>query len=702
MFSTKPEVLNRIDARSLMGEREPLYFVNGICGVGKTFRFLDIAQEHVDNAHPCVLVYAAPSRKLLDQVQADLLARGVDETKIMNIDPIKGVPISQVFQAALMGSKKLGIEAVANGTVLLCTHECIARASSDLGRAKDRVSLVYDEARACLERNYKMVLPREVYAHLLAERWMLTSTGRKVKTTLMEMTKTYSVSDQDYTSIMTWNTIGGLPVPTVAEIEALIPESTTRHKRATDIVEFLEYVRSSSVDVYVSVKTDKTGENYQIAKVFNPIRMFAGYTQVLILSAFFESSQMFHFLNDEGRDEFRPLKDITSKYVDAARFKKLMERLQHVKVTYVFDLNGSSLTKTAMTSGIVVKHDRKASKRQLQATNAEWSRLHSGRAPTYRSAFETAMSGRNSIKRKGSEEVEKLLTGIKPNVLETSVIRYMVSESLKLYTEWARQENFGRPGRVKVKRLCVGVNAKYKLDNQSEASKVWEAEELATHFPGKLRKLPMVAHGLNKWKHYNGAAFLATMQYGPEDKEFLKRVAPGYSSDVDRTLDYALQVLFRIAARDADSKEPCLFIVTDRRIAEELSARFQAIAKSLGVKLPGRVLGIYEPLILNSKCDKAVVLQYEYRRTAEEERKHNAARAKSPKGKLEAALKKVWLQTPGGKRHNALTVQISRLKKAGSKFWKEFNERSTIPTYAEWKRTPAGVKAAKKLTSTQA
>ncbi|MFP3479850.1 hypothetical protein SB780_33885, partial [Burkholderia sp. SIMBA_057] len=103
-----------------------------------------------------------------------------------------------------------------------------------------------------------------------------------------------------------------------------------------------------------------------------------------------------------------------------------MERLQHVKVTYVFDLNGSSLTKTAMTSGIVVKHDRKASKRQLQATNAEWSRLHSGRAPTYRSAFETAMSGRNSIKRKGSEEVEKLLTGIKPNVLETSVIRYMV------------------------------------------------------------------------------------------------------------------------------------------------------------------------------------------------------------------------------------------------------------------------------------
>lgn len=680
-------------------------YVNAIPGSGKTYTFdHTIALPHVKNRHNSLLVYAAPTDRLLDERMHSLIDLGIDPKKIVRISSkhtINGVV--QDFKDAVLGRKATktdkGKKAEPNGNIVLCTHECIARLPENR-TGRNRVTLVYDEARACLQDTYALNLPENVYDYLTTPRDHDIA-GEKVRVRMIARRAVYEKSvDDEEESVFIWKWSNyGIPLPTIDELSTMLPKNSKQKDRAQNILDFLTNIHSSSLDVYVSIERKKATCEYVVSNVFSPSRMFRGFAKVLILSAFFESSQMYHFLSRSNQidPEAVELQDLTKSLLDRKRIARLLRRMRRVRLSYVYDLENRTLTKTEMQQAIVVAS--KLSKETIQKVNLAWHNIYQRKPEAYRTVYHSMSEERaRFVSDEAREPAFKLLRYLDHKFgLRGSVIRDMATTSIKL------QQAFMKRVGLPPEPLLVGINPRFNSYREGEG-KIWEAENLDQfNNPGyrvfeyqgvdRLTQLPIAAHGLNRYKHMHSCAFLASMKYNLREQTFLKRAVSKYDPAVDRTLDYALQLLWRCNVRVA-SQDPVLLIVTDRLMAELLQERFRALAKDWlgGEEESDDILRLVSPEVLIPDYTMPTLLRYNLD-SSESIKRRNERRKTSVKGQEDSALRKAFASCANGKAYSRLTMNISYNRKTGKPVDDLVAARGKLQTFAQWKKSPEGVSA---------
>jgi hypothetical protein len=568
-----------------------VYYVNSYPGAGKTHRALLIARETLIKGTDAgyVLVYAAPTERLIKQFK-DALEKMLGVRRAL-IDRVKTVESGQVPVAVklegLLNSKDLGssvIPKLDDGSVILCTHACISLVRSNMP-GKQRVSLIFDEARQCVQREFSMKLPTKVIMDL----------HRSV--VINESLPTMDLSrwswDPASNHVLTHDSVRTL-WPRVSE--AIL-------KRYMNLV---SHIKNGALHVWVSmVDFDAREDEMRVNVILSPTRLFFGYGKVLILSAFFEHSQMYHLLRRHAIDfgteagKLRAaatdrrdrivLSNVTDQLIDAERVKRIKEdRLSRALMTYVFE--DVSLAKYHIQRGIVVPGEKRA---KFKETSAQYQTLFEAeksplrRAEPYKQLLHAARSPDIVVKDTAMPRVE-LLESLEP--LKLSVVQYMVAAASKLQRKWLKTNRMGH------ETLLICVNAK---ESSSSFRSLFEEERidelLNKGTVGKDRRVeaaPVVSQGLNTWASYHTAAFLATVKLAPMTIRFLKSIISDYKPELDRTVDQCIQFIFRSSLRNADSNNECLLIVSDSELAQLVN---ETLGGPIKIVPPSKILKDWKP-----------------------------------------------------------------------------------------------------------
>lgn len=661
---------------------QTIHYVNALPGTGKTHEFLHtMVKSHFANPDSDVLIYAAPTNLLLEEVEAELkrlYPKQYSRKLIQGISSDDGDGrVADKLHAALSGTETL--RPVPKYTILLVSHECIARAGDFPNKA--RVSLVYDEARACLQDNYRIKLTQPVY-DFLTQPEPGKNMGRVKDVTI-------TLPGRSPIRLWTFNTAEGYTPVTEEELVPLLKKSTQTRRVARRIVDMMDNVESPAIDVHVDIqKMTKNGETeYVVNNVHNPARMFHGYRRVLIMSAFFESSQMFHFLKiGSFLSEFKKMeiRDVTHKVIDPRRVAAIVNRLRATYITFVVD-SDSELNKTQLVDGIAV-----ATKANLEKWNTTWKSLFDGRSETYRAVlakYEASKSSNRFTLKNRSKPFEWFSQN--PYVFG-SAIKYSTSMASRLFDAFLTKAGQSAP------YLPIGVPPYYRAVGGATDSGVWESEELSKIGPIKLEQLRMVSHGLNKYSAIPGAAFIASMKYAPGEFAFFQGLIPEYDAAVDRTVDYAVQLLWRCNMRNANSKSKNLLILTDSVMAREFRKRVLAYPSPHMAHRPDELLRIIHPKKLLPEWENAKIALYTEEIDPEAKREANKSYRASAEGEINKRIRNEWANVT---KYNSLGVQINRFKETDpEKAAKLRKARSEIIALRDWKKTPAGITCTMRVT----
>ncbi|AQQ46736.1 hypothetical protein KDW67_34465 [Burkholderia cenocepacia] len=707
--------------------RQVINYVNAFPGTGKTYAFIhNVALPHVRNRHNSILVYAAPTAALLSEVEQELIANGLTNKQVYTItSETTKKRVADTLQTALIGRRatpqQQKIDPLPDGCIVLTTHECIARFPYD-APGRNRVSLVYDEARACLQENYALNMPDAVFQFLTEPRPYPVldeegePTGRYQKRRCIRQTEVEAVETPDSKqsfSLSIWKWNHACPMPDNAALTSMVPVTKQQAKRVAALTEFLNNVQASGLDMYVSIKRDAKKAEYRISNVLSPARMFRGFGSVLILSAMFESSQMFRFLSSPAEDTTYPpvLRDITKEYVSRKRVNKLLQRMRNVYITYALDLGNRTISKGDLFYGLAVPGLDKDAVTEL---NREWSAIHGGRRPReYFSEFDRydGAPRAGTIEEDNSAQ-EAFMARLVQAGATGSVLQHLTETALRL------QRAFFKEHGLKRETLPVIVNPSYREDfaARNAVTPTWTAHGLdkinlrTVEYPAPksgalIEQVPVVSHGQNKWGGLHSIAFLASMKYNNEECAILQHTIPEYDPAIDRTFDYALQGLWRANVRRVTDK-PVLLIVPDRYLAERLQARFHALAKEflgddyarvveddeLQAESHSPVLPILAPHRLIQGYEEPTILLYAPN-DKESMRRRDQNRKASVRGIALAGARAAYRRSPDGTRYSALSVAITRARKAGKDTTAMEAERASLQTFAQWKRTPDGLAA---------
>lgn len=565
-----------------------VHYVNSYPGAGKTHAALDIAEatlRAVDADY--VLVYAAPTHLLLQQFKKNLAKRIPKRIgAVHTVSPGSGrPPVEQQFDG-LLNSAVLGsfsIRKVANGSVILVTHECLTLVRKNL-EGKHRVSLIFDEARQCIQTAMSLRVPTRVVELVMAECIVINEAmqGKSGKATGRWSWR----SDKSFdTSI----------------IRSLWPASKTSPRLLDKFLTFLNHLRNGTLHVWVSLSETKlANQEFEINVLLSPSRLFYGYGKVLILSAFFEHSQMYFFLQRQlvdlktprGRERlalFEPsdrvfLINVTDQLIDKVRVKRIQRnRLSSALMTYLFE--NESLSKYHIQRGIVVPQTTNQKKNRW---NKEYQRLaeEEGTVPESYKKFWALMSSTDSrIQLRTSAYGRRdLLLSMEPS--PRSVVQYMALASLQIQRAW-----LAKKGRT-IEPLLLCVNSR---EYATSHSGIWEQEALEQLLNGKGNRaieVPVISQGLNTWRKYTTAAFMATVKLTTDQIEFLSDVIPDYDADVDRTVDQCIQFIFRSSLRIASASSECLVIVSDKQLATKVN---ETLGLHLRTVRPSEIVANWSP-----------------------------------------------------------------------------------------------------------
>lgn len=548
----------RIEERQLIS---PIHFINSLPGAGKTTAALQTAKETLHNSKHCnyVLVYAAPTIRLLKQFRRDLakLATPLQMTRVHLVESQDERPAVAVqFHGLLNGyaDADTAYAAVSNGSIILVTHECLRLTSLNMS-GKERVSLIFDEARKCMQTNNRMRLPVKVFDHIRRNCILVAE----------------PLDKNPFIARWTW-------IPGVRLDEFQLRKMWHKPSRLAmnACLRFIEALRSTSQDVWVEIDTSdpEATTELEISVMLSPSRLFANYGKVLIMSAFFQHSQMYHMLRKRELDpkvakdlrkarvrapeDMVRLVDITHEVIDMRRVRNIIQRRQ-TKMTLSYVFEDESLSKIHLMRGIVVPYK---AKHELLDFYGEYIRIYEsenndGKPGNLRLFLKKVRSPKGSI-RTESLARRDLLLGMEPSV--HSVVKFLCLRARDLQRAWLAHNGMA------AENLLIGVNSKASSGDNISLVEKEELDKLEG-----LEFLSIASRGINDYKHLNTVAFLATTKMSQREKMFLKALIPEYNSVLDRTVDQCVQFMFRTSVRVAESRSKTLVIVSDKKLAYEVN-----------------------------------------------------------------------------------------------------------------------------------
>lgn len=570
-----------------------IHYVNSYPGAGKTYKALRIAATTLNTAAHSdhVLVYAAPTDLLLQQFYDDLAKTVKTVRHMQNVHIISSkssttsskTTVAQRFSGLLnsMRTGSTGIKKIPNGSVILCTHACIGSIPTNMP-GKNRVSMIFDEARQCVQKEFKVTVPLRV----------------------MDTIKNDCIYIHDAvtsTSVARWSWVPDAKPFNEAQVKELWGKTPAK-KTLDRFMSFLEHIRNGAMHVWVSrdehtIDAEEVGVNV----ILSPERLFYGYGRVLILSAFFEHSQMYHLLKRKevdmntkvGRDRYLILErqdrvklhNVTDQLIDSKRVTKIKEgRLSKAVMTYVFE--NESLSKYHIQRGIVIPQTKH---RKIKKYNQRYHELfcqekNGVKVPeTYRRMFELMNHDRSFFEPDVLPRLE-LIESMAP--IKLSVVQYLVAASSKIQRYWLDANAMPHEAML----LCI--NAKEHSKSHQSLYVQERIDELLNKKRERVIRVPVMSQGLNEWSSHHTAAFLATVKLSAQQIKFLKQIIPGYDPDLDRTVDQCIQFIFRSSIRKAESASRCLLIVSDRKLAESVN---KTLGSPLEIIAPEKLVDTWTP-----------------------------------------------------------------------------------------------------------
>ncbi len=607
--------MNRYHPRITEAPDEPfpvtrIHYINSVPGAGKTHAAINMAVETLHNGKHAnyVLVYAAPTTDLLKQVQSDLRKRVKNRRDMKNVFMIDSeaspLRVATMFNGLLnsYSDADLTIARISNGSVVLITHECLRRIPLDMP-GKERVSLIFDEARQCMQSSIDMKAPIRVVSFVQSN---------------------YVLNHEALagTAIARWSWIPGRRLDE-DKVRTVWKETHPKPNRkdVDNFMAFLETMKNDSQHVWVKLDSDKNSiQDFQVNVTLSPSRLFANFGKVLIMSAFFEYSQMHHMLRRQECDlttvrglaraarfsdgDRVTLINVTDDVIDKNRVERILKaRLKCATLTYI--LEDESLSKYHINGGILTKYTPRDEQILIQKRYNELYKLeplHKKTAPSYQSFLKTIRNRErfNAEIPTSAYDRRDLLLSLKPHVY--SPVQYLSVASLYLQTAWLRAMKLD----LEPLLLCINTHGL-----RTDPLELWERENLGPILKkafvkldnGNLNKkklkkykptiqVPVINQGRNEWMQYNTAAFMATVKLAPEQIRFLKNLLPSYDPDLDRTVDQCIQFVFRSSLREATSEANCFLIVSDKKLAMQVN---DALFNSINLVKPQSLLPKWKP-----------------------------------------------------------------------------------------------------------
>ncbi|HHT8991129.1 TPA: hypothetical protein ACT5B2_000101 [Burkholderia cenocepacia] len=625
-----------INCESTSPQSTTIEYVAGVPGLGKTRAAIGYMKSHIvsnvsgtanvaphrnEPVHSPYVFYVAPTRKLLKQTYNNLrrAVTGKEDSegyearldmfkKCTNLiasddNGSRGPSVVQHIGSQLR-SGRIGARPAkmyVPGFVIFMTHKTFLELPEH--ETFPHTVVLFDESRKCVQEKRKIKLGDKRARELFAD--------------LFEMVPAKSAGV-------------GKPIsgfyrlePRDVDAESLY-EDFTRH--AGDVAQALCAIHDTLTAqkgrraVRYFSKKPEARQDYCLLPIEVPTRPFDGFARVIVLSANFKHSQMYHLLWREGTET----KNCTKPFLDSwlrGGYRQAVDEIatRYNSVTLVpLTFDEQMPSKSHFARGILLPRE------QVETFGSRLDELNIN---------STALA--ETVTALRSPDVNQTVARVRDNKLahefgqhgaHYNPIQWMLDKTEFLASHWWKKHS--RPENSKA---LVVTNAAYADGTRLE----FNPDNLALLSQGRVE-------GSNEFKKWNVIAFLGSLNPDPIDTEFLEKYLTGYNATDDYVVATAIQALGRGNMRDHKTDEPMLALISGVGLAIKVHQLLDAL-----------------PMIdstVTKKIGAMVRWDFNNYRKGAAEQKSGGLNAKQ----REKVSQSKRFGDEGRKRLNAIKMQISR------------------------------------------
>jgi hypothetical protein len=577
--------------------------LNATPAAGKTREARRLMEKHInDKKATNLIVYAAPTRVLLEEVLSALEASTSVTEKIEDmVVYLRGKHVVKQYayamrmidrQEAAKFLTPLELETLESKLykVVLCTHECITRAPNVVTERASKTFVIFDEARQCVLEDLEVKVTAEELASIKGNFQLRKQNTEVEEEVLMggvpHRSTLYSVDADGFPS--TQKLMAAFSAVTFEELPKVARQLHRMKKVCT----------GGRADILIEVLEPKDSKKHMahIVGVARPSSIFEGYGRVLVMSAYFEHSQMYHLLKNahvghqRGGSMFELVEYRASSNFKEASRKITANSLKNIRIgSLLAGDKAKTLTASMLSSGLIIPIKLSDI---LQAASA------SGKKLPKKDEIQSAAFLNTVVRGIGKEGNAMLHESGNPPLLELRRIAYRVLKRNRVSRALCFVNAFGggstgskySVGGVKNKRLKVAdflhnlpgslSNDAYKTERSFFTHSMLQhlgetamdsAPEAVTVNEGYFRTPASTSVlGLNSYAGYHAFVHLAALNPKPWVARVLQRIMPGYEPSIDYAISNIIQTMYRTSLRVADSKVPVYCLVMSEWIIEKI------------------------------------------------------------------------------------------------------------------------------------
>ncbi len=580
------ETILKTFGRGVKAKPLTINFISGIPGLGKTHYFESLMTDEITSALNLgqklknYTVYVAPTIKLLRQVCNSLktkileacsdkkAARTFCDTQLLVIDSSNSSDLNVASHLSLVvngGSQRsFSYKPLREGSVIFLTHKAFCDVIDFPQASKFRV--FFDEARNCITQEKKIFLSKDELGELLS-RFKIT---------------TYDDSSPSFVKIE------DAPSPNDAKtfINSLKGRASWKN-----LISILNKVANPRQEVYLmrAKKTlDDLSQSMEFYSLMMPTKVFHGFKEVTIMSAFFSSSQMFHLLKYHGHNI--RMNNITDRVLNHAseRHGALHKRLDSLVIVPI----RKSPVHHNMPDAVPVRDyndvltTQHLTREVLCSVEVAEELIECLAKSGYRKNIYVL---REAYAR---QQMQQSTTGISSDAV--SVLRLLEEKGILDKIRWNPLLWYADTA-YKIVSTWPGLSKKQKRKKQIAVLNNSLASHYRTSLPAEVKSnvdgfhyISAKSNGMNCYMDKQALAFLGAFNPTPDLIAFYKRMLPTYDFTSDGIIDICIQSIGRLSLRDASSDLPNLVVVPTSDMAILIRKKFRQVYSESHIKIDMR------------------------------------------------------------------------------------------------------------------
>ena len=585
-------------------------YVDAYPGVGKTQLAIHLINESMSRE---IVMYVAPTHALIQQTilnMKEVCEKEGTQTnrRFIHVKPKsigeKKVSAESTFKRAVLGSKP--------GDVILCTHETFIRYSYKY-RDKKIVVFFDESVKLIRERtrlNYAATeLQRKLLICLIKPYFQ-----EEIKTKDGKIFRRYCVSKERAESLSASKRLSKLLTMYLSELYAR-GETDVNTSKDSPIRIFLKNLVDPNQDTYIERvgNSEKDLDLKVTYSVLNPLRLFSGFKKVVILSAFFRDSQMYHVMQEEALRQRKKLDidhlDIPKEYHQRwdISIRKIEQRFKKVHILPILKDNFLLSVQGLELSSLIPYKNIDKIERFMKEKDLSWEDMDKIFSRDYRSRIRSKKRYSLDLLGKSIQKICSNYDGY-PTLLQG-----LLTESQKIVV------NLLEKGEVVRGVPTIVLNSREQNRENVQDSFLIKEGKKNRDKKQKLPKegysgvrfepIPANSHGINLFKSRNVMAYLSARNPSYYMQSFLNSMLPDYDVNLDFAAEYAFQSITRLSVRDPDSTDNVFVIVSSLGVAELLKNKLLRSGVSHGVKLDTSYMESIDLVNLMEKSKKMTSIQ---------------------------------------------------------------------------------------------